>query len=65
MTNRILYQEREMLLNFFQLAEWHCSWDSILISIYRIDAHDHENKVHMLSTDESGFTDAIPMGHKL
>ena len=30
-------------LNCFQLMERHCSWDGILIFIYRIDAHDLKN----------------------
>ena len=29
--------------NFFQLIEWHYSWD-VLISIYQIDAHDLKNR---------------------
>ena len=42
MTNRILCHEHETLvkLNFFKLMESHCSWDSVLISIYQIDTYD-------------------------
>ena len=42
MTNRIICHERETLLklNFFQLVERYRSWGSVLISIYRLDAHD-------------------------
>ena len=38
--------EREKLLklNLFQLMERHHSWGSVLISIYRIDAHDLKQK---------------------
>ena len=45
MTNRILCHEHETLLklNFFQLIERHRSSDSVLISIYRLDAHDLKN----------------------
>ena len=32
-----------LLKNFLQLKEWRCSWNSILISIYLIDAHDLKN----------------------
>ena len=41
-TNRIICNEREMLLklNFFQLVERYRSWGSVLISIYRLHAHD-------------------------
>ena len=42
MTNRILCHEHKTLLklNFFQLVEQHRSWDSVLISIYQLSAHD-------------------------
>ena len=45
MTNRILCHEREtlLMLNFFQLMEQHCSWDSIFILIYQIDIYDLKN----------------------
>ena len=45
MSNRIMCHKRETLLklNFFQLMEWYYSWDSILISIYRIDTQDLKN----------------------
>ena len=45
MTHRIMCHEREMLLklNLFQLMEQHCFWDSVLISIYQIDAQDLKN----------------------
>ena len=44
-TNRILCHECETLLklNFFQLMELYRSWDSVLTSIYRIDAHELKN----------------------
>ena len=46
MTNRIMCHEHETLLklNFFQLLEPHRSWGGVLISIYRLDAHDLKNK---------------------
>ena len=31
-------------VELFQLMEWHRSWDSILISIYWIDAHALKNR---------------------
>ena len=33
----------ETLLNLFYLMEWHHFWDSVLILIYRIDAHTIKN----------------------
>ena len=50
MTNRIMCHDREMLLkvNLFQLMERHCSSDSVLILIYRIDAKAIKNgNVHV------------------
>ena len=46
MANRIMCHEREMLLklNLFQLMKRHHSWNSVLISIYRIDARDFKNR---------------------
>ena len=42
MTNRILCQAREtrLKLNFFQLVLRYRFWDSILILMYRWEAHD-------------------------
>ena len=46
MTNRFVSLEREMILklNLFQLMFPRRSWDSVLISIYRIDANDLKNR---------------------
>ena len=40
--NKIMCREHETLLklNFLQLMEWYCSWDSILMLTYQIDVHD-------------------------
>ena len=41
MTKRILCHERETLLKLeLQLMQWYRSWGSVLILIYRLDAHD-------------------------
>ena len=49
MTNRILCHEHATLLklNFFQLIEQRHSWDSVLVLIYWIDAHDLTRKIRM------------------
>ena len=43
-----------MLLKLFQRMEQHRSWGNILISIYRIDAHDLKNgNVHVRETKKT------------
>ena len=50
-----LCHERETLLKltFFQLMERYRSWGSVLVSIYRLDAHDlKKTEVRMRQSDK-------------
>ena len=55
MTNRIVYHEHETPLNLFQLMELRCSGDSVLTSIYWIDAYAIKTEMHMRESDEKTF----------
>ena len=64
MTNRIMCQDRETLKLNFQLMEQHRSWESVLISIYWIDAHDLK-EICMLESDEKMLSVQVLMNPAL